>query len=249
MGSNPSAPTKKLKMENEKLKVVYEDRGLLVIDKPAGITVFSEKPTNEKTLIDLVLQEYPELKNIGRTPRYGMVHRLDKDTSGILLVAKNDETLEFLQKQFKTGQVVKKYLVLAAGKIKNDKGVIETLMGRSSKNRKKQKVYLFQEPAVAGKRKSITEYKVLERFQNYTLVEVAPKTGRKHQIRTHLAYLGHPIAGDKLYSFKNQLCPEELNRQFLHASYLKIKLAGEETKEFYSELPNELKKILQKLKI
>jgi len=208
-------------MQKSKVKIIYEDDNLLVIDKPAGV----------------VADEIPR-----------RIHRLDKDTSGILLVAKNDKALEFLQKQFKEREVKKKYLALVAGNLKKEEGVIETLIGRSPGDRRKQKVYLPGEPNAQEKRKAVTEYKVLQRFENYTLIKVEPKTGRKHQIRTHLAYLGHPVAGDKLYGFKNQPRPEGLKRQFLHASYLKVKLPNGEKKEFKSELPNELKLCLQNLK-
>jgi len=208
-------------MQKSKVKIIYEDDNLLVIDKPAGV----------------VADEIPR-----------RIHRLDKDTSGILLVAKNDKALEFLQKQFKEREVKKKYLALVAGNLKKEEGVIETLIGRSPGDRRKQKVYLPGEPNAQEKRKAVTEYKVLQRFENYTLIKVEPKTGRKHQIRTHLAYLGHPVAGDKLYGFKNQPRPERLKRQFLHASYLKVKLPNGKTKEFKSELPNELKLCLQNLK-
>jgi len=221
----------------QNFKIIYEDEDLSVIDKPAGLVV----------------------DNIERR-----VHRLDKDTSGILLVAKNDKALEFLQKQFKERKVKKKYLALVIGHLKTEEGVgdeakassspfaaarvIETLIGRSPGDRRKQKVYLPGEPNSQGKRQAVTEYKVLQRFENYTLIEVEPRTGRKHQIRTHLAYLGHPIAGDKLYGFKGQICPEGLKRHFLHASYLKIKLPDGETKEFKSELPDDLKLCLINLK-
>ncbi len=228
-------------------KVLYEDENLLAIDKPAGIIIFPEKPTDEKTLIDLLLEEFPYLKNVGRAPRWGMVHRLDKDTSGILLVAKNNEALDFFQKQFKNKKVIKKYIVLVKGNIKFNQGVIETLIGRSPKNRKKQKVYFPFEPEAKGKREAITKYKVLKRFKDFTLVEAEPKTGRKHQIRTHFSYLGHPIVGDKIYGFKNQTLPKNLKRQFLHASYLNIKLPSGEKKEFQSELPADLKKVLENL--
>jgi len=134
------------------------------------------------------------------------------------------------------------------GNLKNKEGEVETLLGRSPGDRKKQKVYLPGEPRSQEKRKAVTEYKVLQRFENYTLIEVVPKTGRKHQIRTHLAYLSHPIAGDKLYGFKNQPTPKGLKRQFLHASYLKIKLPNGEEKEFNSELPEDLNKVLNYLK-
>ena len=231
-----------------KLKIIYEDDNFLAIDKPAGIVVFPEGKTEEKTLIDLLLKDNPVLKNAGEKPRYGIVHRLDKNTSGILLVAKNNKSLIFLQKQFKDKRVEKKFIALAAGKVKNNQGVIETLIGRALKDRKKQKVYLPTEPGSEGKREAITEYKIIEKFRDYTLLEVLPKTGRKHQIRCHLSFLGHPIVGDKMYGFKNQLCPEGLNRQFLHASYLKIKLPDGKEKEFKSKLPEDLEICLQKLK-
>ena len=208
-------------MQISKLKILYEDDNLLVIDKPAGV-------------------------NADDIPR--RVHRLDKDTSGILLVAKDNKTLDFLQKQFKGKKVKKKYLALVVGNLKNKEGEVETLLGRSPGDRKKQKVYLPGEPRSQEKRKAVTEYKVLQRFENYTLIEVVPKTGRKHQIRTHLVYLSHPIAGDKLYGFKNQPTPKGLKRQFLHASYLKIKLPNGEEKEFNSELPEDLNKVLNYLK-
>ena len=188
------------------LKTIYEDENLLVIDKPAGITVFSEEENKEKTLIDYLLDKYPELKEAGTAPRYGIIHRLDKDTSGILMVAKNNKTLAFLQNQFKERLVTKKYIALITGELKEETGTIKTLLGRSPKDRKKQKVYLPFEPGFQGKKEAITEYKILNKYRDYTLVEAIPRTGRKHQIRTHFAYLHHPIAGDKLYGFKNQPC-------------------------------------------
>jgi 23S rRNA pseudouridine1911/1915/1917 synthase len=199
------------------MKVIYEDGDLLVVDKPAGV-------------------------NADDIPK--RVHRLDKDTSGVLLIAKNDKALEFFQKQFKERKVEKKYLALVVGEIKEKWGAIETLIGRSPKDRRKQRVYLPHDPEAKGKREAVTEYRVLKKFKNYTLVEVIPKTGRKHQIRAHFAYLGHPIAGDKLYGFKNQPCPKGLNRQFLHASYLKIRFPDGKTKEFESELPEDLKSVI-----
>ncbi len=231
-------------------KIIYEDENVLVVDKPAGIVVFPENQSQkEKTLIDCLLDKFPYLKNGGNPPRYGVVHRLDKDTSGILLIAKDSKTLGFLQKQFKEGRVEKKYLALVVGNVKNEKDIIETLIGRSPKDRKKQRVYLSYEPGSIGKRRAVTEYRVIEIFPKFTLVEATPKTGRKHQIRTHLAYLGNPIAGDKLYGFKNQSCPKDLVRHFLHAAYLKITLPDAGMKEFHSDLPEDLKKILKTLRI
>jgi len=232
------------------LKILYEDEDLLVIDKPAGIIVFPERKVVQKTLVDFLIENFPNLKNVGTPPRYGIVHRLDKDTSGILLVAKNNQTLDFLQEQFKKKKVVKKYLALVVGEVKENQGKIETLIGRNSKKRTKQKVYLPYTPKSKkkGLREAITEYKVIERFKNYTLLEVLPETGRKHQIRCHLAFLSHPITGDKIYGFKNQPNPKGLTRQFLHAFTLKIKLPKGDIKEFRSELPKDLKKVLENLK-
>lgn len=220
-------------------KILYEDEDVLVIDKPAG----------------MIVDDIPK-----------RVHRLDKDTSGILLIAKNDKTLEFLQRQFKERKIEKKYIALVIGNLEREQGTIETLIGRSPGDRRKQKVYLPPEPDSKGKREAVTKYKVLQRFsvaaksyggpaeafgeggQTYTLIEVELKTGRKHQIRTHFAYLGHPVAGDKLYGFKGQICPPGLKRQFLHANYLKTKLQNGQIKEFKSELPEDLKLCLQNLK-
>jgi 23S rRNA pseudouridine1911/1915/1917 synthase len=209
-------------MKKETLPVIYEDENLLVIDKPAGINS----------------------DNIEKR-----VHRLDKDTSGVLLVAKKDSSLEFLQKQFKENQVEKKYILLAVGNLKTKRGKIKTLFARGGKDRRKQKVFSPLEPGTKRKklRLAITDYKVVKEYKEYNLVEALPKTGRRHQIRAHFAYLGHPVAGDNLYGFKDSPCPKGLKRQFLHASYLKIKLPDGELKEFYSKLPSDLKKVLKNL--
>jgi len=199
------------------MEVIYEDENIKVIDKPAGIDA----------------EKIP-----------GRAHRLDKDTSGVLLTAKNKETLEFLQKQFQERKTEKRYLALVVGNLKKEEGKIETLLGRSPSDRRKQKVFLPAEPDAEGKREAVTEYRVIERFKDYDLLEAKPLTGRKHQIRAHLAYLGHPVVGDKLYGFKNQPCPEGLKRQFLHASSLKIQLPNGETQKFESPLPKELRKII-----
>jgi 23S rRNA pseudouridine1911/1915/1917 synthase len=239
-----------LKTENN-IKIIFEDDTILVADKPSGIVVFPEGQTlirGEKTLIDYLIEKYPGLKQAGEAPRYGIVHRLDKDTSGILLVAKTSEALIFLQNQFINRKVEKKYTALAVGSIKEEKGQIKTLIGRAKQDKRKQKAYPLDYPDKTGKREAETLFEVIKRFKEYTLLSVQIKTGRRHQIRCHLSFLQHPIAGDKLYGFKNQPMPEGLQRQFLHASYLKIQLPNGETKEFNSELPEDLQNILNKLK-
>jgi 23S rRNA pseudouridine1911/1915/1917 synthase len=239
------------------IKIIYEGNDVLVVDKPAGIVVFPEGQTllrqqasdgqaTENTLIDSLVEKYPELKKVSEAPRYGIVHRLDKDTSGVLLVAKTAEALIFLQKQFKNREVEKKYVCLVEGVLEDDFGKIETLVARAKGDPRKQRVYsAINAPKSA--REAITEYKVLERFKDYTLLEVEIKTGRRHQIRCHFSYLKHPVAGDKLYGFKNSITPEGLTRQFLHAQKLKIQLPDGKIQEFISELPEDLKKIINNL--
>lgn len=228
-------------------KIIFEDENILVVDKPAGISVYSEDK-KEKGLIEELSKERPELKNVGIDPRYGIVHRLDKDTSGILLVAKNNQSLEWFQKQFKENESRKKYIALVIGIIDENEGKIETLIGRSKKDFRKQKVYFLGEPDAKGKRDAKTEYKTLKRFNDYTLIEVYPKTGRMHQIRVHLSHIHHPIAGDNKYGQKNQLCPPDLKRHFLHANNLTILMQDGFKKTFESELPEDLKIVLEKIK-
>jgi len=239
-----------------KLKVIYENKDLLVVDKPPFLitTKTTKKKTIEKTLEELLLEEFPYLKQLGKQRRHGIIHRLDKETSGIVLVAKNKKAFDFFQKEFQERRVVKKYLALVVGKIQPKKEKIETLIGRDPKDRKKRKAFLLLGPETKkkGKRKGETFYRIIKQFfdgQNYfSLVEALPKTGRTHQIRVHLAFLGHPVIGDRLYRFKNQPNLPGIRRQFLHASYLKTKMPNGKIKEFRSEIPRDLKNILKNLK-
>jgi len=235
------------------IKIIYEDSYILVVDKPAGITVFeveSSKLQDENTsVIDELIKQRSGLKGVGEAPRYGIVHRLDKDTSGVLLVAKTQEALIFLQKKFINRDIEKKYIALVCGDIKGEFGDIKTLIGRAKNDPRKQKVYIVGESGSESKRDAITHYKVLERYLGYTKIEVKIDTGRKHQIRCHMAHIHHPIAGDKLYKYRDNKSPENLQRQFLHASYLKLELPNGEIKEFVSELPEDLKQVIEKLKI
>ena len=223
---------------------IYQDENLIVFEKPAGIAVLKEGNI-KKSFADIITKSHNYLKKVERN---GIVHRLDKETSGILLVAKSNESLLFFQKQFKTRDVEKEYFVLVLGKIAEEKGAIEALIGRSPADYRKQKAYSLFEPGKGNKREAITKYEVEERFDEYTFLKARPKTGRKHQIRCHFAHIGHPVAGDSLYGFKNQLNPRGLTRLFLHACRLEIKMPSGEIKEFKSELPEELKKIIQNLR-
>ncbi len=229
---------------NNKVKVIYQDDNLLVADKPCGMVTFQENEIPGDFLIDSLINEYPFLKKVNEAPRYGAIHRLDKETSGIVLIAKTNQAFLYFQKQFKERKVIKEYLALCVGKFKEKEGVIKTNIGRSPKDRRKQKTFPLYDPK--NHRLAITRYKVLKNFENYTLIKAIPETGRKHQIRCHMVYLKNPIAGDKLYGFKNQPCPENLNRHFLHAQGIRINtLSG--YKEFFSDIPDDLKNVLNKL--
>lgn len=203
------------------LEKIYEDETLLVYNKPAFLNC----------------DDFPL-----------RIHRLDKEASGVFLVAKDKKAQEFYQSQFKQRKVEKKYWILVYGNLKNKKGEIKSYLGRSPKDRRKQKVFSFLEPHSGKLRWAETYYRVLKKFENYDFIEVIIKTGRKHQIRVHFAYLGHPVVGDKLYAFKNQKSNLLLDRLFLHCFYLKIKLLNGREKEFYSPLPEELENFLKKLK-
>jgi 23S rRNA pseudouridine1911/1915/1917 synthase len=229
------------------LNIIYQDNDVLVIDKPAGLITFPEGNVTEKTLIDYLIDQYPELKNAGEAPRYGIVHRLDKNTSGIMLVAKSTEALNFFQKQFINRTIQKKYLALVTGVIKDANGTIDTLIGRSKSDPRKQAAHALGYKGKTGLREAITEYKVTNRFADYTLLDVNIKTGRKHQIRCHMAYIHHPIAGDLLYGFTDSPKPAGLQRQFLHATYLRLMLPNGQTKEFQSDLPDDLAQIINTL--
>lgn len=222
------------------LNILYEDDMLLVVDKPPGIAV--------SALANLLLGQYPELEQLGEEMRYGIVHRLDKDTSGVLLVAKTKEAFAFFQQQFQERKVQKRYVCLVQGVLKEDEGVIEAKLNRSPNDRRKQRAFTPGESGEDKAREAKTRYRVAERFGAYTLLEVTPETGRKHQVRAHLAFLHHPIAGDKLYGFKGQEAPEGLSRQFLHASKITIPMPEGGTKEFTSELPKDLQHVLDTLR-
>ncbi len=225
-------------------KTIFENNHFLVIDKPAGLTVHPARPGQTGTLIGEIIKKYPEIKEVGEDPlRPGIVHRLDKDTSGLMIIAKNNQAFGYLKKQFQQRKIVKKYLCLVHGQIKDDKGTIAKAISLSKKNRKKRSALLDNRAKSAW-----TEYRVVKRFSQYTLLKVLPKTGRTHQIRIHLASIGHPVAGDKQYKFKRQKDPKNLNRQFLHAQYLKFSSLNGKIMQFKTELPNDLKQVLDNLK-
>lgn len=222
------------------LDIVYEDQDVIVVNKPAGMVVHPAYGHRSGTLVNAVLAHCPELAGLNGTQRPGIVHRLDKDTSGLIVVAKNKATKQSLQRQFKRREVEKLYLVLVERRLEPERGIIEAPIGRDPKRRKRMAV-------VSGGREARTEYQVLERFPRHTLVEVKPKTGRTHQVRVHFSSIGHPVAGDRIYGFRKQRL--ELKRQFLHAQTLGFKLPSSgRYVEFTAELPGDLKEVLEGLK-
>lgn len=223
-----------------KLKIVYKDKDVLVLNKPAGLTAHAINPEQDDTLVNGLIAHYPEIKNVGEDSlRPGIVHRLDKDTSGLMVVAKNNTAFDFLKKQFQERHIIKKYLALVIGQVKDKKGIITKAISLSKKDHRKRSALLD-----AQAKKAWTEYRILKKFKDYTLLEVRIKTGRTHQIRVHLASIGHPVAGDQQYKFKRQPELAGLKRQFLHAAYLKFQLPDGKMMEFKSELPKDLEEVI-----
>lgn len=196
--------------EDIPLDIVYEDDDVAVVNKPQGMVVHPSVGHTSGTLVNALMYHIHDLSSINGVVRPGIVHRIDKDTSGLLMIAKNDRSHQALAEELKDKKSLRKYLAIVHGNISNDRGVIEAPIGRSEKDRKKQAVTAKGKPAV-------THFKVLERFGNYTLVELTLETGRTHQIRVHMAYIGHPVAGDPLYGPRKTL---KGNGQFLHAQTL-----------------------------
>ena len=193
--------------ENIPLNILYEDDDVLIVNKPKGMVVHPANGNPDGTLVNAILAMCKDsLSGIGGEIRPGIVHRLDKDTSGLLIVAKNDEAHMNMSKQIQERKVTKKYIALVRGVVAEDEATIDLPIARSTKDRKKM--------AVDPKgRNAVTHFKVLKRYDNYTLLELKIDTGRTHQIRVHMAYIGHPIVGDSLYGNESDL----ITRQALHA--------------------------------
>ena len=222
------------------LEIVYQDEHLLVVDKPAGLTVHPAPGHPDRTLVNALLALIPDLKGIGGALRPGIVHRLDKDTSGLMVVAKSDVAHASLSAQLKERRVRKTYLALVVGAPKRDTGDIDAPIDRSPRNRKKMAI-------VDGGREAQTHWQVVERYEGYTLVEAHPVTGRTHQIRVHLASIGLPLVGDATYGKRSEL----VARHFLHAAKLGFYLPPDERewREYESPLPPDLRDALAALSV
>jgi 23S rRNA pseudouridine1911/1915/1917 synthase len=219
------------------LTVVYEDEDIMVVDKPAGLTVHPAPGHPSHTLVNAILAHCPGLTVSNGLMRPGIVHRLDKDTSGLIVVAKNDSAREYLVGQFKSRTVTKRYFVLVKGRLSPEQGIIEAPIGRHPHRKRRMAV-------VESGKEAITQYQVRKYLDNYTLVEVSPLTGRTHQIRIHLSAIGCPVVGDPTYGIKSA----HLDRQFVHAYRLGFRLPStKQYQEFTSPLPADLEQTLEHL--
>jgi len=237
----PPVPTN-LIAEDIPLDIVFENDELMVINKPAGMVVHPAAGHANGTLVNAVLGYDPDIEGIGGEERPGVVHRLDKQTSGLILIAKNERAHRWLQDQFRLRKVEKTYLALVDGKPPTPAGRVEAYIGRDPKHRKRMAVVSEKKG-----REAISEYQTLESFKSHTLLEFHPLTGRTHQIRLHCAFLKCPIVGDEVYGRKSQSV--EIERHFLHARRLKIILPGETMPRiFEAPLPDDLERVLNLLR-
>jgi 23S rRNA pseudouridine1911/1915/1917 synthase len=232
------------------IPIIYENDNFLVVNKPAGLAVHHDSFNQDSVLTDWILEHYPECAEVGESMRLtngeliarpGIVHRLDKDTSGLLLIAKNQVTYIYLKKLFQNHQIKKTYQALVYGHFKDEKGVINLSIGRSKKDPRKR---LAGRGASGVLREAVTEYKVLKNFSDFAYVEIYPKTGRTHQIRVHFKAISHPVVCDGLYA-EGRSCPMEMKRQALHAG--KIEFMDEQGKErmFEAPLPEDFRQTLE----
>ncbi len=233
----------------EEPKIIYEGSDFVVVAKPAGMTVHPTKVAKrhdrgEVYLTDWLISKYPEIASVGDDPeeRPGIVHRLDKDTSGVIIVARNQLYFEYLKALFKEKTIEKKYIALVYGDVKEDEGTIDKPIGI--------KPGTIKRTVNGGKmpKEAITDYKVLKRYDEYTLIEAVPRTGRTHQIRVHLASIGNPIVGDSVYGGKRQKKSKfKLERQFLHARSISFETKPGHAVEFEAPMPEDLTKALKSM--
>ena len=225
--------------EDIPLEIVYQDEDVAVVNKPQGMVVHPSAGHTSGTLVNALMYHIKDLSGINGVLRPGIVHRIDKDTSGLLMIAKNDQAHVALADELKDKKSLRKYWAIVHGNLPNDRGVIEAPIGRSEKDRKKQAVTAKGKPA-------LTRFQVLERFGNYSLVELQLETGRTHQIRVHMAYIGHPVAGDEVYGPRKTL---KGHGQFLHARTLGFTHPRTgEVLEFTAEAPAIFQETLEKLR-
>jgi 23S rRNA pseudouridine1911/1915/1917 synthase len=232
----PPVAASKLEPEDIALEVIYEDIDIAVINKPAGLTVYPAPGHASHTLVNALLQRFPDLACFGDSPRPGIVHRLDKDTSGLIVVVRNEKARLDLVNQFRSRSVKKAYLILVQGKLEPERGAIDAPIGRDPSDRKRMAV-------VTRGRTARTDYCVLQHYKSCTLAEVRIQTGRTHQIRVHMTAIGHPVVGDKIYGRSSSIFS---GRQFLHACYLELELPHSgQVRSFTCGIPPDLQQVLK----
>ncbi len=237
----PEPVSTELVPEDIPLDIIYEDDSILVINKPAGMVVHPSVGHSGGTLVHAALAHAPDMEGVAGEGRPGVIHRLDKDTSGIILMAKDDRTLHYLQEQFKQRRVEKIYLALVDRFPPTPEGIIDAPIGRDPSHRQRMAVV----PAARG-RAAVSEYKTVRRYLQHTLLEVHPRTGRTHQIRLHCAFIGCPIVADTVYGYRHPSLA--LKRHFLHAARITVTLPGESSpRTFEAPLPDDLAQVLSKL--
>jgi 23S rRNA pseudouridine1911/1915/1917 synthase len=224
-------------------KIIFQSEDFVIIDKPAGISVHPGEKEKNKTLVNGLLAKFPQIKNVGEDKeRPGIVHRLDKETSGLLVVALSQKAFEFFKTAFKEHKVRKEYIALAWGEIKKEEGAVVGYIGKSRSDPTRQS-YSQEATKVINPKNSLTYYKVIKKNKGKTLVELSPKTGRMHQLRVHLHSIGHPIVGDKKYSIKKtREKNKKYRRHMLHAGYLGFRDWKGVEHVFQSPLPDDLAK-------
>jgi len=236
----PPAEPQELEAERIPLDILYQDDEVVVVNKPAGMVVHPAAGHQSGTLVNALLHEFPQLALVGGTRRPGIVHRLDKDTSGLIVVALTEASRLGIKAQFQDRTVHKSYLALTDGVVAPPEGIIDAPIDRSKHRRKRMAV-------VPNGREAQTIYHSLEVFDQHTLVEAQPKTGRTHQIRVHFQFLGYPLVGDRVYGRRQPTLP--LKRQFLHAYQIRLVLPRSgRLLEVIAPLPNDLKHVLRLLK-
>lgn len=236
----PEPEILKVEAEDIPLNILYEDNDVIVVDKEQGMVVHPAPGNYHGTLVNALLFHCKDLSGINGIIRPGIVHRIDKDTSGILVVAKNDEAHNKLSEQLKNHSMKREYYALIEGRLKNDSGTINKPIGRNKKDRLKMGI-------VEDGKHAVTHYEVLERYNGYTLIKCILETGRTHQIRVHMSSIGFPLVGDPVYGFKRQKF--KLDGQMLHAKTLGfIHPKTNEYMEFNSELPKYFRNIIDKLR-
>lgn len=225
------------------MEILYEDENIVVVNKPSGLVVHADGRTKEHTLCDWILENYPETKNVGESielkdgekiERPGIVHRLDRETSGVLLIAKNSDTFEELKEKFKNREIQKTYYALVYDTLPSgDDGVIDRPIGKSKKD---FRLWSAQRGARGEMREAVTEYEVLKRENGLALVKIKPKTGRTHQIRVHFKALNAPVVCDSLYAPKRE-CPKSIGRLALHSQTIELEFGGKDIK-IEAQLPD-----------